>query len=190
MLPPKTAKHLLARWTNYLWVIFVASLLSLPSCNEPLPALKVNVGDTIADLQVQDLHGKQAHINMRSGKVQIINIWATWCGPCRHEMPSLDRLSRILGEEKFAVIGVSIDQDDHVVREFLIERKVSFTNFMDPSMRIADEQLGLRAFPSTFIVGPDGKVLKVIEGWRKWDGQQMVDDIKALAAGQGTAPSK
>lgn len=170
-------------------LIVVIGLLLLEGCKEPLPPLKVSIGDSIAGFDVQDLQGKRTQIDLRSGKVQIINIWATWCGPCRHEMPSLDRLSRILGEKHFAVIGISVDQDDHVVREFLIERKISFTNFMDSSMRIADEQLGLRAFPSTFIVGPDGKVLKVIEGWRRWDSQQMVDEIKAFAIDSAEPPA-
>lgn len=163
-------------------IIICLLCVVIAGCGEPLPALKIQPGEKIADLAVQDLHGNKAKLATQTGKVLIVNVWATWCGPCRHEMPSLDRLSNILDQERFQVIGVSVDTDDHVVREFLIERKVSFVNYMDPGMAIANDLLGLRAFPSTFIIGPRGNLLKVIEGWREWDSKHMVTDIRKFAS--------
>lgn len=146
-------------------------------CQQSLPPLKVQPGQVVEELGVQDLKGKDSKLSLATGKVLVLNVWATWCGPCRHEMPSLDRLSQKLDSDQFLVVGLSVDTDDHVVREFLIERKVSFVNYMDPSMTVANEVFGIRAFPSTFVFAPDGRLLDVIEGWRTWDAPEMIRKI-------------
>jgi thiol-disulfide isomerase/thioredoxin len=151
------------------------------SCEQSLPPLKVQAGQAVVqELDVQDLKGKASKLPMVTGKLLILNVWATWCGPCRHEMPSLDRLSQKLDSDHYSVVGLSVDSDDHVVREFLIERKVTFTNYMDPAMTVANQVFGIRAFPSTFVFAPDGRLLEVIEGWREWDNAQMIDRISKL----------
>lgn len=150
-------------------------------CQQSLPPLKVQAGQVMKELNVQDLKGKQSKLSLATGKVLILNVWATWCGPCRHEMPSLDRLSQKLDNKQFLVVGLSVDNDDHVVREFLIERKVSFANYLDPTMTVANEVLGIRAFPSTFIFAQDGRLLEVIEGWREWDNLNMINRLTDLS---------
>ncbi|WP_455365463.1 TlpA disulfide reductase family protein [Kaarinaea lacus] len=160
------------------------------ACQQSLPPLKVQEGQVIEELRVKDLKGKDSKLSIATGKVLVLNVWATWCGPCRHEMPSLDRLSQKLDSDKFQVVGMSVDTDDHVVREFLIERKVSFPNYMDPSMTVANEVFGIRAFPSTFLFAPDGRLLEVIEGWREWDNRDMVNRITSLAKPAQKAPSR
>ena len=160
----------------------LAGLLVLVSaCQQSLPPLKVQSGQVIEELSVKDLKGQDSTLIVATGKVLVLNVWATWCGPCRHEMPSLDRLSQKLDSSRFLVMGLSVDTDDHVVREFLIERKVSFPNYLDPTMNIANEVFGIRAFPSTFIFAPDGRLLDVIEGWREWDNREMVDRLIGLS---------
>ncbi len=165
--------------TNTLAGLLVLVLVN--ACQQSLPPLKVQSGQVIEQLSVKDLNGKDSTLIMATGKVLVLNVWATWCGPCRHEMPSLDRLAQKLDSSQFLVMGLSVDTDDHVVREFLIERKVSFSNYMDPTMTIANEVFGIRAFPSTLIFAPDGRLLDVIEGWREWDNREMVDRLIGLS---------
>jgi len=165
--------------TNALAGLLVLGLVS--ACQQSLPPLKVQSGQVIEELSVKDLKGKDSTLIVATGKVLVLNVWATWCGPCRHEMPSLDRLSQKLDSSRFLVVGLSVDTDDHVVREFLIERKVSFPNYMDPTMNIANEVFGIRAFPSTFVFAPDGSLLDVIEGWREWDNREMINRLIGLA---------
>ena len=110
----------------------------------------------------------------------MINVWATWCAPCRHEMPSLQRLSRQLGSDRLELVGLSVDTDDHVVREYLIENKILFPSYLDRDSVIANGVFGIRVFPSTFFLGPDGVLLKVVEGWRDWESPEIVADIKRL----------
>jgi len=119
---------------------------------------------------------------MASGRLLVLNFWATWCPPCRHEMPSLDRLSHLLDSDRVAIVGISMDSDDHLVREFLLERKIFFRNLMDRDMTQTTARIGIRVFPSTFYVGPDGKLLKVDEGGKVWDTPEVVREIKSLLA--------
>ncbi len=169
--------------SNNISILLVAFfiLMFVNSCEQSLPPLKVQAGQAVAqELDVQDLKGKDTKLSLVTGKLLILNIWATWCGPCRHEIPSLDRLSQKLDSDHFSVVGLSVDSDDHVVREFLIERKVTFNNYMDPAMTVANQVFGVRAFPSTFVFAPDGRLLDVIEGWREWDNLQMINRITNL----------
>lgn len=129
-----------------------------------------------------DLKAKPARLLLANGKMTILNVWATWCGPCRHEMPSLDRLANSLDKQSIEVVGLSVDTDDHVVREFLIERKVGFKSYMDPDMSITNDVFGVRVFPSTFVFSARGQLLEVIEGWREWDTREMVDKMNQLAS--------
>ncbi|NOZ54831.1 MAG: TlpA family protein disulfide reductase [Gammaproteobacteria bacterium] len=140
----------------------------------------MHVGQQINDIKVKALNGQDETLRIKTGKVLIINLWATWCAPCRHEMPSLDRLSTILDKKRFTVVGISVDDDDHVVREFLIDRKVTFKNYLDPAMVVANDIFGIRVFPSTFIISPSGTLLKVIEGWRDWDAPELIKELEAL----------
>lgn len=169
-------------------MILVASLAS--ACSEPpVPPLKVSVGDLLPDFSTRDVHEKPVTLAAKTGKLLIVNVWATWCGPCRYELPSLDRLAEILGPKQVSIVGVSVDEDSHVLREYLIEHKVRFPSYWDPQRHITDEILGVRVFPSTFFVGADGRLKKVVEGWREWDAPESVAEIRALMDGAHPAKS-
>lgn len=164
-----------------VWLLTVCCLLVTAGCTKAPRELKVQVGDRFPDMAVRDLKNNPQTIVMASGKITILNLWATWCGPCREEMPSLDRLAGLLDDTKFRVVGMSVDQDDHLVREYLIERKIFFENYLDYNMNNTD-LLGIRVFPSTFFIAGDGRLLKVVEGWRYWDTMESINEIKSLAA--------
>jgi hypothetical protein len=70
--------------------------------------------------------------------------------------------------------------DEHVVREYLIENKIDFPSFLDRDLSEVNGVLGVRVFPSTFFVSPEGRLVKVIEGWRDWDAPELADSIGAL----------
>jgi thiol-disulfide isomerase/thioredoxin len=102
-------------------------------------------------------------------KTLLINLWATWCAPCRREMPDLQKLSEKLDQTKFAVIGISVDDDINLVKEFLLQYKIGFSNFQDENLAIAAKQLGIDAYPETFIISPTGITLMRISGEQSWD---------------------
>lgn len=133
------------------------------------------------ELQLTSLKGEAASTAQFAGKVIVLNVWATWCAPCRKELPSLQRLSEKLDPQFFAVVGMSIDADDHVVREFLIERKITFTNLQDADMRVAREVLGVSAYPSTYLITAGGVVQRVVRGAQEWDSMEWQKFIRGLA---------
>lgn len=160
-------------------VLSIASLIA--GCeSRHYPPLSIPVGNKIPDLALQSVTGEPVKFSTNTGKLLIINVWATWCGPCRHELPSLDRLAKVLGTNRATVVGISVDSDSHVLREYLIERRLGFTSYRDEGRQIADNLLGIHVFPTTLIVGPEGTLRKVVQGWRTWDSPDMVAELKEL----------
>lgn len=96
------------------------------------------------------------------GKTLLINFWATWCAPCREEMPGLQKLSDDLDPKRFAVIGISVDDDSNLVREFMLQYDIRFPNFQDDKLRLASALLGITSYPETFIVSPRGLITRRI----------------------------
>ena len=124
-------------------------------------------------LELQALDGPPATLGALRGGALLVNYWATWCAPCRHEMPSLERLAR-LAAPRLRVVGVSADEDLNLAREWLRKEKITFTNFADPGMRVSGQALRLDALPQTFLVSSDGRLLSRIRGAREWDRRDVI----------------
>ena len=116
------------------------------------------------------------------GDALIINFWATWCGPCRREMPSLERLSRRLAPHRVRVIGVTVDQDLNLAREFVRAHGLTFPNYVDGHEKTLQSALRVRALPETLLVNADGAIAARIAGARDWDG---AEGIRLLERGFG-----
>lgn len=160
--------------------VVTLALFTLSACDEAAPPPKVRIGQSVPVLPVQDLRNQPASIKANPDKLLMINVWATWCGPCRHEMPGLQRLAQQLGDDRLELVGLSVDMDEHVVREYLIENKILFPSFLDRDLSEVNGVLGVRVFPSTFFVRSDGTLVKIIEGWRDWDEPELIESIGAL----------
>lgn len=132
----------------------------------------------------------RAGSNRLHEKVLVVNVWATWCAPCRREMPSLEQLSKTLNPQHFAVIGLSVDEDVMLASEFLTQHKITFPNFYDKGGVMA-KQLGLRVYPETFVIAPDRTLLRRMTGFHEWDSPEMVSMLEKLyQAQQGTAQAE
>ncbi len=145
--------------------------------------------DLVRDLAFQAPDGSDTSLKAFAGKTLLVNVWATWCVPCRAEMPALDRLEGALGSDRFAVVAVNVDQGKpERARAFLDEIGVKHLAFYaDPSFAIVKDlkKRGLAlGLPTTILV--DGKGCRVggVEGPAEWDS----DDAKALIAA-ATAPT-
>ena len=123
--------------------------------------------------QISHISGEEIDFK---GKTLLINFWATWCAPCRSEMPELQKLSESLDADRFAVIGVSVDEDSNLIREFLLQYKIYFRNFQDDNFRLASEQLGIKTYPETFIVSPRGVITRRISEAISWD-QNIIEQL-------------
>ena len=104
------------------------------------------------------------------GQVVLLNIWATWCAPCRIEMPSIEQLHQALGPQGLKVVAVSVDaagQDD-AIRDFAKQLGLTFAILHDPTDR-TQKQYQATAVPETFIIGRDGMIRKKLIGSVDWN---------------------
>ncbi|NJD24744.1 MAG: TlpA family protein disulfide reductase [Betaproteobacteria bacterium] len=137
---------------------------------------EVPVGEMLRDLPLQGLNVPPTKVSAYRGKPLIINVWASWCAPCRAEMGSLDRLSKRYGRQ-FTVIGISTDDYPQNAYTFLEKSGTGFANFIDAKPWPLEHMLGANRLPLTVVVGPDGKVLGKFYGAREWDSPTQVELI-------------
>lgn len=129
---------------------------------------------SVADLAFTRPDGTPATLADWKDRTVLLNLWATWCVPCRVEMPALDRLAKDLGSPAFEVVTVNIDtKDPEKPKRFLDEIKVEkLVNYADPSLAIFKtlQQRGRsRGMPTTMLVGPDGCEIGTMNGPAEWD---------------------
>ncbi len=130
-----------------------------------------------------------------AGKLVLFNLWATWCGPCRREMPALDRLQAELGSEAFEVVTVNLDQGDaEKGKRFFADLKLNSLNYYaDPSLGVLNraKRMGLaRGLPATILVDENSCVLAAMAGPAEWHSADAMALIKAALAMQGTGAVK
>lgn len=138
----------------------------------------VGVGDSLPTLKLQALDDGAESLAPFRGRLLVVNIWATWCSPCREEMPSLQRLSERFPGERFALVGISIDDDANLVREFLLRYGIEFPILLDPEGIETTAALGSLGYPDTLIVDAEGRVVRRVTGLERWDSPAMIDFIE------------
>lgn len=151
----------------------------LAACGRQVPVeerLAVE-GRPFPPLKLDRTSGNILSTSNLTGKMLVLNVWATWCPPCRSEMPGLERLSRALDPRRFAVIGMSTDDDERLASEFLMQNGITFANFFDKGGRMA-KQLGMKVYPETFLIAPDGTLLERLPGLREWDSNAMMAHLE------------
>ncbi|MCP9446675.1 MAG: TlpA family protein disulfide reductase [Nitrospira sp.] len=140
----------------------------------------VRIGDQAPDFYLQDLHGETIRLSQFRGKVVLLNFWATWCGPCRIEMPALEQLYQRFGRKDFEILAISTDpQGPTVTRPFQREKGVTFPILHDPDMHVG-LTYGARTLPLSVMVDRRGMVRKKIFGARDWDSPEAHDLIRIL----------
>ncbi len=140
-------------------------------------------------LQLLDLEGKPHDLAAYRGKVVMVNFWASWCPPCRVEMPSMQRLKDRMVGKPFVMLAVNMAESEAEVRQFLKDlkdTKIDFTILMDRD-GAALKQWKVFVFPTTYIVDAEGRLRYALLGGIEWDDVHTVNTIEALLP---PAPSK
>jgi thiol-disulfide isomerase/thioredoxin len=116
----------------------------------------------------RDLEGRTVRLSDLRGKVVFLNLWATWCAPCREEMPSMEVLQRDLGGEDFVVLAVSEDQGGAaVVKPYVAEFGFTFPVLLSPAGEVG-RKYGITGYPETFLIDKSGQVVMHYVGPRNW----------------------
>ena len=135
---------------------------------KPAPALS---GKTLA--------GKPVSLAGFKGKVVLVDFWASWCAPCKEEMPVLQKLNKKYGGQGFTVLGVSVDNEEDKAKEFIKKMGVTFPIMHDKGHAIAERYKPAK-MPTSFIVDREGKIRFVHEGFEKADIAKFDKEIKSL----------
>ncbi len=157
--------------------------LLLAACSISTSALatpgEVAIGSVLREGQLQGLSGPSRKLSDFRGKPLIINVWASWCGPCRKEMGSLERLFWRFGGEQFQLIGISTDDHVELAKEALRSSKVNFPNFIDSKLTM-ENMLGADRIPLTLVIDAQGRVLGKFYGAKEWDSPEAIREIGKL----------
>lgn len=129
---------------------------------------EVDEGAVLRDAPLYGFSGDYRTLSELRGKPLIINVWASWCGPCRAEMASLERLARRFNGRQFNIIGVSTDDHVNAAAAFLRQARVTFDNYHDRKL-LLEAMLGANTIPLTVLVDAQGRVLQKVRGSREWD---------------------
>lgn len=137
---------------------------------------EVKVGAYLREATLQGFDGNTKTFSDYKGKPLLINVWASWCGPCRAEMGSLERLAQRYNGKAFNVIGISTDDYKTPAESFIKQTGISFENFLDSKLFL-ENMLGANTIPLTVLVDAEGRVLAKVRGAYEWDERATVDAL-------------
>ncbi|MBV8774988.1 MAG: TlpA family protein disulfide reductase [Deltaproteobacteria bacterium] len=140
----------------------------------------VAAGKLAANFTLKDLNGAPISLASLRGKVVFLNIWATWCAPCREEMPSIESLYNAFKANKdFVVLAVSQDTDGKLVPPFVQQNHLQFRVLLDPRNEVG-ERYEVSGIPETFIIGRDGRIVAHHVGPYDWANADIREALQEL----------
>ncbi len=145
----------------------------------PVIGHAVAVSDDAPDFTLKSLEGSNLRLEEYRGQVVLLNFWASWCGPCRQEMPLLDRLHHRYEDTGFAVLGVNVEGEVAPAQEIVDKTNVTFPILIDDGQKVS-EMYNLQAMPSTVVIDRDGVVRYIHLGYKPGDEAKYVEVVKQL----------
>ena len=140
----------------------------------PLPG-----GSPAPDFELLDTEGKLHRLSDYRGKTVILNFWATWCPPCREEIPSMNRAWQQLREEDVVMLAVNMGEDEDTIFVFTADYPAQFPLLLDRDGAVT-ARWPVKGLPTTYIIAPDGSIAYRAIGGRNWDDSDIMDILRAL----------
>ena len=144
-----------------------------------VPAIAADATGPAAEFNLQSRVGEAVSLSSLKGQVVLINFWATWCGPCRKEMPLLEQIQKKYAPLGFTMLGVNVEEDTRLMETFLKDVPVTFPILLDPANGVS-KLYNVSAMPSTVIVDRKGNVRFIHQGYQTGDESKYQDMIRQL----------
>ena len=125
------------------------------------------------DISLPDLNGMMVKFSDFKGKIVFLNFWATWCPPCRFEMPAMEKLHKKLKDKDFVMLAVDLQDPASVVKQYFKKNKLTFKSLLDADGQVSG-LFGVRSIPTTFILDKEGRIIGGAVGAREWNSQESV----------------
>ena len=184
------------RWSRAVAWLFLLILAAAGSAAEEKPAEleRVRLGEFIPAspplpapaVSFVDLTGNTVNLSEFTGKIVLVNLWATWCEPCLREMPSLARMQLRLGD-KITVVAISEDRGGSKTVEPFIDKLElkSIKTYLDPKST-AERAFKVQGLPTSFLIDRQGRILGRVEGAAEWDSPELLDILKSFLGDEET----
>jgi peroxiredoxin len=164
------------KFSNRLSGLLLAVIIGMLS---PLVVSAAEVGKPAPDFTLKSLSGENLKLSEMAGNVVLINFWASWCGPCREEMPLLNALHSKYEPLGFTVLGVNVEEDVNGAKGFLKNFPVDFPVLLDNTNKVS-KQYEVIAMPTTVVVDRDGNVRYLHQGYKSGDEEKYRQMVKKL----------
>ena len=151
--------------------LFIQPIQANDMLMDPMPA-----ANPAPDFNLMGMDGDTHTLEDLKGKFVLVNFWATWCNPCKVEMPLLEKLHQTLKSEKFTVLGLHVGPGPENIEEFKKLMPISFPIYVDMDLEV---NWGVPGLPTTFLMNPEGKLIYRAVGKREFASDEMVNFLKS-----------
>ena len=157
--------------------LIIGSLLTVSYAQESLSLIKQN--PPAADFNLPDMDGEMFSLSSYKGKTVIINFWATWCPPCREELPSMNRAWHKIKDDNIAMIAINVGEDEDTIFSFMGDYPIDFQVLLDQSGDVINKW-PIKGLPTTFVLDPKGHLHYRAIGGREWDSDSILKLVRDI----------
>jgi len=163
---------------GWICAVILLALFAAPGCNKRLePAVE---GKPAPDFTLKDLAGNPVQLSTLKGKVVLVNFWATWCPPCREEIPSMAKMNQAMQGKPFQLLAISIDEGGKgAVSDFFKKSGVTLPALLDTDGSVA-KRYATTGVPETFVIDTKGVIMKKVVGAMDWSAPAVLAALEDL----------